>query len=194
MKEVEILVEVKESKRSALDKLMLSKIEDRGIQTISDIYYYDPMKKDLSIDPTSDRLIDNTFRLRSKNGKSLLTFKVKRFDDSGKWLYSDEYETEVSDHETAQKIIECLGLKPLVKIENERHVFVNDRYEIVLEDVKGLGLFLEVEAFGVEDDADADKINQEISAFIQSLGVDVGEDADLGKPELMLKKSLAENK
>ena len=186
MKEVEISVEVAESKASALKKL--SKFKSEGVKNIHDIYFCDPDKEDVDI--SRESILDNSFRLRKKGDKSFLTYKIKRFDDKGRWIYSDEYETEVLDYENAKKIIERLGFKPLVEIKNERHIFLKNNYEIVLEDVKDLGLFMEVEALNLKENADVSRINKEILSFINSLGIKLGKELNFGKPELMLKKKV----
>lgn len=41
--------------------------------------------------------IDKRLRLRMKNEIRTLTYKVDKFDENGKWLYSDEYETEIEN-------------------------------------------------------------------------------------------------
>ncbi len=186
MKEVEVLVEVLESKKGALEKLKLKRLNSHGIKNIHDIYFYNP--RDGEIDLKKENVLDNTFRLRKKGDKYYLTFKTKRFDDNGKWLYSDEYETEVSDGEIMKDIIFNLGFKPLVEIKNERHVFTEGNYEVVLEDVQGLGLFLEVEVMDVKDEEDIAEINKQVFSYIKSLGINIGEELNYSKPDLMLKK------
>ena len=85
------------------------------------------------------------------------------------------------------KIIERLGLVPLLTIHNKKKTYVTDKYEIVLEDVKDLGHFLEVE-FCTNEDVDVKKVKEEIQEFIDSLGIKVSEELNMGKPEMMIKR------
>ena len=59
-------------------------------------------------------------------------------------------------------------------------------YEIVIENVKDLGLFLEVE-YCTDIDGDV-KMEKKIQEFINSLGINVSEELNIGKPEMYMKK------
>ena len=96
---------------------------------------------------------------------------------------------EVSDYETTMKIVTHLGFKPLVELDNERYIFLAEDYEIVLDDVKNLGLFLEVEKLTAVHDGDLSSAKKEIWNFINSLGIKVSGELNMGKPELMLRKN-----
>ena len=183
MKEVEILVKVKSDKEEVLNKL--SKFNFAGKKEILDIYFYDKDRE--SLKPKNNRLWE-CFRLRKKDKKNYITYKVDKFDNLGKWIYSEEEETEVKSFDTAVKIISLLGLTPLVEIYNTKHTYYTNKYEIVLEEVKDLGLFLEVERLKVEDKEDIMLVKKEIFNFIKSLNIETGEELNSGKPELMLNK------
>jgi len=184
MKEIEILVEVFTPKDTVLN--ILERFENVGIKKVTDNYFFDPLRTDLK--PNDKGNLTRCFRLRKKGEKQLLAYKIDHFDEKGIWTYSDEHEVEVSSFEEALKIVEHLGLKPLITIENEKHTFITDKYEIVLEDVKNLGLFMEVENLDTDDERPVDVIKKEIWDFINNLGIKTSEECIYGKPELMLKK------
>lgn len=184
MREIEILVEVFTPKETVLKKL--SNFENIGIKQVSDNYFYDPLRVDLK--PNSKGNLVRCFRLRKKGDKQFLAYKIDHFDSKEIWTYSDEHETEVSSFEETLKIIEHLGLKPLVTIDNTKHIFITPKYEIVVEEVKNLGLFMEVESLDSSDSRAPEAIKKEIWSFIKSLGIDTSEESTIGKPELMLKK------
>jgi adenylate cyclase class 2 len=183
MKEVEILVEVKENKKDVLKKL--NKYNFAGKKEVLDIYFYD--KKRDALKPRGNRLIE-CFRLRKKDKTNYITYKIDKFDESNNWLYSEEEETEIKDFDVAFKIISNLGLVPLVEIDNVKHTYYTKKYEIVLEEVKNLGLFLEVERLKVEDEENIMEVKKEIFSFINSLNIKIGNELNSGKPELMLNK------
>jgi len=186
MKEVEILVEVLDKKESALKKL--EKFEFMGVKETLDLYFFDPKRSELK--PEKGGRLNACFRLRKKDKKAQMTYKIDNFDKNGKWIYSDEDEVEVSDLRIAENIIEHLGLKKLVEIDNKKWTYLTSDLEIVFEEVKDLGLFLEVEKLNVKDDADINVIKKEIWNFIKSLKIKIGEELNAGKPELMMKKKM----
>jgi len=185
MKEVEILFEVSDSFDVAQEKL--SKFEFHGSKKTLDIYYADPLRKELQ--PTSINTLNSVFRLREKDGICFLAYKVNHYEGD-EWTYSDEHEVSVSDLRTMENIIEHLGFKTLVEIDNVKHTYVTDRFEIVLEEVKSLGIFLEVERLVVDDTEDIEVSKKEIRSFVNSLGIHMGRELNIGKPELMLQKLL----
>lgn len=188
MKEVEILVKVNNNKQIVLNKL--KNFNFAGKKKVLDIYFYDEKRDSLK---AKEGRLTECFRLRKKQKINYLTYKVDKFDKNGKWLYSEEEETEIKDFDIAIKIISNLGLKPLAEIDNIKYTYYTKEYEIVLEEVKNLGLFLEVERLKVEDKENIVDVKKEIFNFIQSLDIKVGEELNSGKPELMLKQKVRKN-
>jgi len=181
MKEIEILVKVYSEKDKVID--ILSKFEYKGLDEITDIYYYDPLRNNLK--PINNQ-INECLRLRTKNNENFITYKKDKFDDNKKWLYSDEYETEIKDSDIIKTILKNLELKELIKIKNKKRVYKYNDYEIVFEVVDDLGLFLEVE-YSTNKDVNILYIKKEIQEFINSLNIDVSEELNMGKPEMMLR-------
>jgi len=186
MKEIEVLLEVKSKKEDVLHAL--GRFDSRGVKKTLDIYFFDPLRNDLC--PEKNGRLRQSFRLRDKGGKYSLTYKIDHFSRDDVWIYSDEHEVPVKNFNTTLLIIQYLGLKELVRIESEKRVFITTDYEIVLEDVKDLGLFLEVERLSDVLDNEVEFAKGEIRNFIAKLGVKIGEELNCGKPELMLKRSV----
>ena len=183
MKEIEILVEVYSNIEDC--KKELSNYEFKGTNEVIDIYYYDPLREYLK--PNEKNEINQCMRLRKKDDKNYITYKVDKFDDNNIWLYSDEYETEVEDFDKIQEIIKLLGLKELLTIHNKKSLYNTDKYEIALEEVKDLGTFLEVE-YCTNEDVDVVLVKKDIQEFINNLNIEVSEELHMGKPEMMLNK------
>jgi len=183
-KEIEVLVEVFDKKANVLKKLKSFKFE--GAKKTIDIYFFDPKRKNLK--PHKDCRLKECLRIRTKGNKSFLAYKIDHFDKKGIWSHSDEHEIEISNPQVALKIAEHLGFKELVRIENTKHTFLSNKYEIVFEEVKNLGLFLEVEAININSKESVKKIKTDILKFIESLNIKTGPELNSGKPELLLKK------
>lgn len=200
MKEIEILFEVRESKESALEKL--DRFTPLGEKRVIDEYYYNPKNSNMysanlknGNKVIGENEITQWFRIRKSDDETFITFKKDHLKEDKTWLYSDEYETKVSDYETAKKIFQALGLLPLIVVDNKKHVFVSCHYEIVLENVKELGLFLEVELMNHEErEVDVKEERKKIMAFVDELGIKLGKELNVGKPELMLQKNKILNK
>ena len=179
MKEIEVEVTFDNSKEEVIKKL--SKFEYIGEKEICDIYYYDPLRDNLK--PESDLRLNETFRLRKTNNSFYITYKKQHFD--GKlWVYSDEYETKVEKYDIVKSIISLLGLEPLIIVHNKRKIYKYEDYEIELEEVDGLGIFIEVER--LSNDSDEMKVKEEIREFIRSLKLKNVKELNIGKNQYLL--------
>lgn len=191
MKEIEILVEVKESLDSALLKLKkIDAIKEDGIALVIDEYYYK------SKDAQNKKTFSTTgwFRIRKKANKALVTYKKDNFKEDGSWFYSDEYETEIGDTEIFEKIIRNLGMKKLVVVKNNKHKFIvgDNEFEIVLEDVENLGVFMEIEKLNVSEEENedfVDSVRKEIKILISKTGIETSKEVHAGKPEMVIEKN-----
>ena len=179
MKEIEVEVTFDNSKEEVIKKL--SKFDYIGEKEICDIYYYDPLRDNLK--PESDLRLNETFRLRKTNNSFYITYKKQHFD--GKlWVYSDEYATKVEKYDIVKSIITLLGLEPLIIVHNKRKIYKYEDYEIELEEVDGLGIFIEVER--LSNDSDEMKVKEEIREFIRSLKLKNVKELNIGKNQYLL--------
>lgn len=182
MKEIEVLVEVFDDISSIKSKF--KNFDYQGMKKTVDEYYYDTKRKTLK--PDKNNQLNHCLRLRSKNNKYFITYKDDVFDN-GKWLYSNEYETEISSVDIMKNIFDKLGLTKFIEINNQKETYRYKDYEIVIETVKDLGTFMEVE-YCTNDDVDVIAIKNEINQFISGLGLNVSDELNMGKPEMYMKK------
>ena len=101
MKEIEILAEVFDTKDRV--KEILNSFNYIGLNKVVDEYYYDPKRDTLK--PSKDDELYHCLRLRTKNNKHYITYKDDVYDNN-KWLYSNEYETEVEKIDMLKEIEE----------------------------------------------------------------------------------------
>lgn len=183
MKEIEVEVAFDNSKEEVIR--ILSKYEYIGEKEIYDTYYYDPQRPNLK--PEEDLRLNETFRVRKTDSSSYITYKKQHF--KGKlWIYSDEYETSIGDADTIKKVISLLGLKPLIEVHNKRKIYKNKNFEIELEEIDGLGLFIEVEKMSRSDDEMREK--EKIREFIRGLGLKNVRELNIGKNQYLLSKKM----
>ncbi len=185
MREIEILVEMHDSADVVEEKVRaVAEFVREGIT--KDIYYYDPLRKEQFFLKRGQFL--QSFRVRAQGGKTYLTHKRDIFNSDDTWSYSEELEIEVMDGEKMQQILEVLGFKKLIDLQINKKTFRADNLLIDIEQVSGIGLFLEVEATDVPDDERVEDVKQRIRKFIDTLGIQVSQELQIGKAEHALIK------
>lgn len=179
MIEVEILVEIKEDYIHALEKL--KRFAFINEVTLEDEYFYDPLRNNLK--PNSQNKTFESFRLRTTSNINQLTYKKDIYRDTI-WLYSNENQIEISNSQIARNIILLLGLKPLLVLKSKKRYYRLDNYEIVLEQVENLGIFLEIEYTGNIDESFVEEEKAKIRTLIKNIDIKTSDELNCGKPEL----------
>lgn len=103
-------------------------------------------------------------RIREQGEKILFTLKKNRSNE----LDCIEKEIEVNDRNILNDIIELLDYECTVEVHKKRIKCVYNDYEICLDEVDGLGSYVEVEKMS---DEDGGKVQNELFDFLQTLGV-----------------------
>lgn len=92
-------------------------------------------------------------RVRVQDDRAFLTVKTRRSAD----LDRTEHETEVADGAEAHLILAALGLTEFVRVTKRRWTAsVGDGVTVCVDEVDGLGTFVEIEVLGREGATDAD--------------------------------------
>ncbi|MCJ1966913.1 class IV adenylate cyclase [Candidatus Nanosynbacter sp. TM7-075] len=99
--------------------------------------------------------------------RSLMTLKVEEQTK----LASDEYEFAVDDGNAARQMLTALGWQEIVTVDKIRLESKTEDYTICIDEVAGLGLFIELEVL-TEDSADVKNIQQQMYNFLKSLNID----------------------
>lgn len=153
---------------------LLAILKDQFIAPISskrqiDTVFLLPEQVDAPITPGSkimrvrDVLNPETGELQ----QSLMTLKV----EGQAKLVSDEYEFVVSDGNAARQMLTALGWQEIVTVDKVRLESKTEDYTICIDEVAGLGLFIELEIL-TENDANAGDIQQQMCNFLKSLDID----------------------
>ena len=99
--------------------------------------------------------------------RSLITLKV----EGQAKLVSDEYEFAVEDGNMARQMLTALGWQEVVTVDKVRLESKTEDYTICVDEVAGLGLFIELEVLA-EDDANTNNIQQQMHSFLKNLNID----------------------
>ena len=99
--------------------------------------------------------------------RSLMTLKI----EGQTKLASDEYEFVVNDGNAARQMLTALGWQKVVTVDKIRLESKTEKYTICIDEVAGLGLFIELEVL-TEDSVDVKNIQQQMCNFLKNLDID----------------------
>jgi adenylate cyclase class 2 len=105
-------------------------------------------------------------RLRTVDGQH--TFTLKRPGENA--LSCDEYETAVAEREQMHQAVLAMGFYPTVRIVKVRRTAMMGDLTLCLDEVMGLGAFLELERM-VPAGVPGEAVQAELAAFVEALGV-----------------------
>lgn len=165
--DVEIEIQVQLDGIDELIKHLKSNAKFIESQWQRDVYYspIDKKKSYLNANPVNEWL-----RVRYEKGKSSITYKNFHRGEDGFAKYCDEFNSDVSSAESAEKIFVALGFEKIVVVEKNRDVYMDNEFEVSIDDIKGLGKFVEVEYKGNLGKADYEKIKKQMSDYLKSKG------------------------
>lgn len=181
--EVEIKVKVDSFQEIKKSLLKLGRLK-RSIKQIDE--YYIPCQRDFFAQKPHP---NEWLRIRTNPDQAIFEYdKSINKNADGEQECAHEYETEVSSPEELRKILGFLDFKKVVTVAKQREYWDCGDFEVALDDIKGLGLFVEVEAKGqFESNL---KAREECINFIKKLGVKISEYNHIkkGYPVLLLEK------
>ena len=99
---------------------------------------------------------DEAVRLRTENDLTVITYKGPKVDKETKTR--EELEVSIGNRETMAAILVRLGFKPVIKIAKKREVYGLRGLTVCLDQVEGLGPYIEIEAQGENVEAEKAKI------------------------------------
>lgn len=119
--------------------------------------------------PTRDfAATDEALRLRRVDARAELTYKGPKLDASTKTRR--EYTTDVGGFERTRDILLALGFREVARVRKRRELWRTGRLEIAVDDVEGLGRYVEVEALA-GDAEDPARLKADVLACLASLGL-----------------------
>ena len=119
-------------------------------------------------------------RIRESPKGSSINYKHFYPENVEKTDYCDEFETRVENVEAVKKIFQSLDIKTAVVVEKVRTTWMLEDVEIVIDDVKELGSYIELEATThFKNPQDGRKLLYEI---LEKLHAKVGEEDLRGYP------------
>jgi len=167
MYEVELKIEAAhEPVRARLDELGATSV---GAVVQEDTYYDAPHR--------SFAETDEALRLRRERSaeqstwSTAVTYKGPLLDETSK--SREELETGIDDWETADGILDRLGFEAAATVRKDRESFALGDCTVTLDDVKGLGEFVEIEQESETESIDA--VRETVFELARDLGLDPDE-------------------
>lgn len=140
-KEVEIQVKIKNPAEAERKIRKIAKYLGSRIQV--DKYFNPPHKNYFSRYQPLEYI-----RIRSEKNKNHFAYTCLHFDtnDRYKLLATNEYETEIKNPDILEEILIKTGFVHVLTVKKRRKYFNRGNFILNLDNVKGLGDFLEIEA------------------------------------------------
>lgn len=158
----EVEVKVPADHGDVRDALESVGAEERGTVEQSDTYYDAPHR----VFAETDEAL-RVRRVREDGAEeSRITYKGPKVDAASK--SREEIETGVEDGDDAGAIFDALGFTPAATVHKTRTYFRYDGYTVVLDDVEGLGQYVEVE----RESEDVETARDGAFDVLQRLGLD----------------------
>jgi adenylate cyclase class 2 len=145
--------------------------EVRGSISQRDIYFTDENGRLL--------MLGCGLRIRQQSGdvnQTVITFKGPMV--KGPFKIRPEIEVEIGEADAMQKLLEGLGYRTMIEIRKHRQSWHLGNCEICLDEVEGLGKFVEVEG----------PSNEAVSQAMQTIGLDVQHHINRGYASMMMEK------
>lgn len=190
MQIVEICVQSYSSK-----PVVISKLEQNGYVFKDNFYvydnYYTHFLKDVVRKIDYATLVANTVLLRTKKQSNIQThyliFKNKTINSKNEVIKEETVQTRIENMEEAKRIFSLSGFNNWSRVIIEETEYVKGNITITIQDVQGLGLFLEIEE-NKQTPGDSETKFNELIYIANSLGLDLGKDYSCKKNYLLLKK------
>lgn len=187
----EICVQVREDLAHVINMLKsLDYVFDERY-VIHDIYYTTLKKSDLK---TVDykNLLNQSLIIRKIDGNSgintYIVFKNKTIDNKGNVINEIKTKLKIDDEEKAKTIFTNIGMTRWCDYINENIVYKKGEIALTVQNVKNLGVFLEIEEYpSIENLSNKDKF-EVLSNLVNSLGLNLNDDYSAKKPYLLLNR------
>ncbi len=123
-------------------------------------------------------------RIRYEPEENSIGYHYCHFNEEGSLLKTDEYETKIENPEIMHEILERIGIKRKVTVTKHRKYFHYEDFEIVIDNIKELGFFLEIEAKIINDSLE--KTKEKCYKVLEKLGIKWKKAPNTGYPDMIL--------
>lgn len=177
MKEIEVKARLKNEKQ------VLKKLKSLGCVLSKPVRHVDTVYARIVGTLEEYFKNDHFIRIREKDDGTILVTVKKPL--SRKVLTKAERETEVKDGKELEQALFLMGYQIANKVVKKRRSAHFEGYEICIDDVEGLGAFIEVEKMSDGDDG---LVRKDLNKFLISLGVSPEDEVHKGYDIMAIEK------
>ena len=169
-KEIELKIQLNAQQQKKFEGWLKKNAQDEGSVMQEEYYFDNPAAsfKGKAVEGFIDAV--HFLRVRMTPKGDYVCHKFRCIDPAtGKSTHREEHETKVADGKIMIKIFESLGFTDKTPVKKVRKTYRYKDFEIALDDVEGVGKFIEVELKREEDDVK--KGTADIYQFLKEVGI-----------------------
>lgn len=180
LKHIEVELKFPLLNSNALIEFLNLKANAEKEEVQKDTYFTPAHRSFLSANPVSEWL-----RLRESEKGCSINYKNWHKEANQKSITCDEYESKIENIQALRKLLESLDFKKMISVNKKRKIWNYKGVEIAIDEVEGLGSFIELEA---KDFSDIEEAKKQLYSILKEINAEVGEQDFEGYPYLLLKK------
>lgn len=189
MKEIEITVKVFDSVEKTKDILARQGLKIIDTYSTKDIY----LSQDTNLSQSIESMLNKSVILRQIVTPSKVIKKIvhkNKVYDGDTLLYEDKINLKCEDLENAKLLFEALDFKELVIVQYDSFVYQKEGLELSFQNVKDLGLLLEIESDKkkLESEEDVMQEKRRLYNLAKSLSLNIGDELNIKKAKALIKK------
>ena len=189
MKEIEITVKVFDSVEKTKDILARQGLKIVDTYSTKDIY----LSQDTNLSQSIESVLNKSVILRQIVTPSKVIKKIvhkNKVYDGNTLLYEDKINLKCEDLENAKLLFEALGFKELVTVQYDSSVYQKQGLELSFQNVKDLGLLLEIESDKkkLESEEDVMQEKRRLYNLAKSLSLNIGDELNIKKAKALIEK------
>lgn len=162
MKEIEVKAKIENI------EIVKEKIATLGCQFGNELIQEDVIFLPVGI--KYNEIVKGTPVVRVRNSNGVITLTLKKRVIEGSELIKLEKEIIINDKQKAIEIIEHMGFHEVVRVNKKRIECEHDEMTICLDEIEGLGNFIEVEK--MSDNENETKVQSQLVDFLVTLGIE----------------------
>ena len=189
MKEIEITVKVFDSVEKTKDILARQGLKIVDTYSTKDIY----LSQDINLSQSIESVLNKSMILRQIITPSKVIKKIvhkNKVYDGDTLLYEDKINLKCEDLENAKLLFEALDFKELVIVQYDSFVYQKGGLELSFQNVKDLGLLLEIESDKkkLESEEDVMQEKRRLYNLAKSLSLNIGDELNIKKAKALIEK------
>ena len=145
-KEIEVKIQIKPEFVDILQNWLENNAKFITNLVVTDHYMDNPKSSFYSLSPLGYKETLQFLRLRITDKDHFICYKKRHIDLENRTASVDECQTKVEDGHKLLELLNCLGYTNQTLVQKKQQFYmIDDTFELVIDDIKNLGEFIEIE-------------------------------------------------